>query len=158
MLLFQTELNRCYNISLNSEGLRTKERFDTALQFCENTGAEFSVLQETHLGLDKYIDIKNQWEREIHISPGTMFRDGMLILARNNAPKIDILKSNPKGKYILFRVSDTTDVAAVIYAPSGILKQKQALRQSFFRTLHKQIDRYTTQKDTVILIGHFFSR
>ena len=45
-------------ISLDSGGLRTKERFDTALQFCRNSGAEFSVLQETHLGPAKYSDIK----------------------------------------------------------------------------------------------------
>ena len=53
------EPHNCYNIiSLNSGGLRTKERFDTALQFCKNSGAEFSVLQETHLGPAKYSDIK----------------------------------------------------------------------------------------------------
>ena len=50
----------CYNIiSLNSGGLRTKERFDTALQFCQNSGADFSILQETHLGPNKYNDIKD---------------------------------------------------------------------------------------------------
>ena len=54
------EPRKCYNIiSLNSGGLRTKERFDAALQFFKNSGAEISVLQETHLGPAKYSDIKN---------------------------------------------------------------------------------------------------
>ena len=50
----------CYNIiSLNSGGLRIKERFGTALQFCQNYGADFSILQETYLGPNKYNDIKD---------------------------------------------------------------------------------------------------
>ena len=81
-----------YNIiSLNSGGIRTKDRFDTALQFCRNTGADFSVLQETYLGYNKYIEIKKQWEGEVYISPGTIFRDGILVLAKSTAPEIGIL-------------------------------------------------------------------
>ena len=53
------EPHKCYNIiSLNSGGIRTKERFDTALQFCKNSGVEFSVFQETHLGPAKCSNIK----------------------------------------------------------------------------------------------------
>ena len=88
------DLQLCYNIiSLNAGGLRTKQRFDTALQFCKNSGANFSILQETHLGPTKYNDIKSQWQGEVYISPGTTFRDGILLLVNNSAPKIEILKT-----------------------------------------------------------------
>ena len=64
--------------------------------------------------------------RIIHIT-GYYFSGGILLLL-SNAPKIDTLKSDPIGKFIIFRVSNTRDVIVNIYAPSGILKEKQKLR------------------------------
>ena len=148
--------NLSYNIiSLNSGGIRTTERFDTALEFCRNAKADFSILQETHIGFNKYIDIKRQWEGEVYISPGTALRDGILILAKNTAPKINILKSDKTGKYIIFKILNTKDVVVNIYAPSGIVKEKRELRQNFFRNLNKQIDLYTNREDNIILLGDF---
>ena len=146
--------NLCYTIiSLNSGGIRTKERFDTALHFCRNTEVNFSILQETHLGSNKYIDIKNQWEGEMYISPGIIFRDGILLLAKNTAPKINILKSDPTGKYIIFGISNTKDVVVNIYAPSGIIKEKRELRQNFFCYLNKQIDLHTNRRQYYLIRG-----
>ena len=150
------ELVKCYNIvSVNAGALRTKERFDTALQFCKNSGADFSVLQETHLGPAKYNDIKSQWDGEIYISPGTTFRDGILLLANSSAPKLDILKTDKTGKFIIFRITNTSDVVVALYAPSGILKDRQELRQNFFRKLRKLRGLHTTREDNIILLGDF---
>lgn len=146
----------CYNIiSLNAGGLRTKQRFDTALQFCKNSGADFSILQETHLGLTKYDDVKNQWQGEVYISPGTTFRDGILLLVNNSAPKIKILKTDNNGKFIIFRIVNTSDVVVALYAPSGIVREKQELRQNFFRKLRKEILFNTNTNDNIILLGDF---
>ena len=146
----------CYNIiSLNTGGLRTKQRFDTALQFCKNSGANFSILQETHLGPTKYNDIKNQWQGEVYISPGTTFRDGILLLVNNSAPKIEILKTDTNGKFIIFRIVNTSDVVVALYAPSGIIREKQELRQKFFRKLRKEILFNTNTNDNIILLGDF---
>ena len=150
------ENSKCYSIiSLNSGGLKIKERLDTALQFCRNAKADFSILQETHLGPNKFVEIKNQWEGEVYISPGTTFRDGILLLAKATAPKLRILRSDPKGKYIIFRILNTNDVIINIYAPSGIIKEKCELRQNFFRNLNKQIDLHTKKEDNIILLGDF---
>ena len=81
-----------------------------------------------------------------------LFRDGVLLLVNSFAPKIDILKTDTKGRFIIFRVANTSDVVVVLYAPSGILKEKQELRQNFLRTLRKQIRLHTTRKDNVILL------
>ena len=110
------KLQLCYNIiSLNSGGLRTKQRLDTALQFCKNYGADFSILQETHLGPNKCNDIKNQWEGEVYISPGTTFRDGILFLTKNSAPNPNIIETDQKRKYIIFRAENTSDVVVALY-------------------------------------------
>ena len=99
-----------------------------ALQFCKNSGAGFSVLQETHLGPAKYNDIKKQWQGEVYISWGTTFWDGILLLANRFAPKIEILKTDTKGRFIIFRVTNTSDVVVALYATSGIIREKQELR------------------------------
>ena len=98
--------------------------------------------------------LKKYWQREVYISPDTTFRDGILLLVNSSAPKIDILKTDTKGRFIIFRVANTSDVVVVLYAPSGILKEKQEVRQNFLRTL-KQIRSHTTRKDNVILLGDF---
>ena len=119
-------MDLCYNIiSLNAGGLRTQQRFDTAIQFCKNSGADFSILQETHLGPAKYNDIKNQWQGEVYISPGTTFRDGILLLVNNSAPKIEILKTDTNGKFLIFKIVDTSDVVVALYAPSGIIEKNK---------------------------------
>ena len=147
----------CYNIiSLNSRGLRTKQRFDTAFQFCKNSGADFSILQETHLGPAKYNDTKNQWQGEVYISPGTTFREGILLLVNNSTPKIEILETETNGKFIIFRIVNTSDVVVALYAPSGIIREKQELRQNLFRKLRKEIGLNTTRND-VTLLGEFNS-
>ena len=151
------EPNKCYIISLNTGGIRTKERFDTAIQFCKNSKADFSLLQETHLGPAKYNEVKKQWEGEVYISPGTSFRDGILLLVNNSAPKIEILKTDNKGTFIIFRIANTGDVIVALYAPSGILRERQELRQNFFRKLRKDIGLLTNRNDNVTLIGDFNS-
>ena len=64
-------------------------------------------------------------------------------------------KTNMKGKYIIFRDANTSDVIVALYPPSGILKEKQELRQSFFCMFKKQIGQRTSQKDNIILLGEF---
>ena len=120
-----------------------------ALQFCKNSGAGFSVLQETHLGPAKYNDIKKQWQGEVYISRGTTFRDEILLLANRFAPKIDILKTDTKGRFIIFRVKNTSDVVVALYAPSGIIREKQELRQNFLQKLRKQLKLQTTRNNII---------
>ena len=45
----------CSITSLNTGGLKTPNKLDTAmLQYCKTWGADFSILQATHLGLAEY--------------------------------------------------------------------------------------------------------
>ena len=89
-------------------------------------------MQETHLRPAKYNDIKKQWHEEVYISPDTTFWDGILLLANGFAPEINILKTSTKGRYIIFRVSNISDVVVALYTLSGTLREKQKLRQNLF--------------------------
>ena len=112
-------------------------------------------MQETHLRPAKYNDIKKQWHGEVYISPDTTFWDGILLLANGFAPEINILKTSTKGRYIIFRVSNISDVVVALYTLSGTLREKQKLRQNLFWKLRKQIGLQTTRKDNTILIADF---
>ena len=135
----------CYNIiSLNSAGLRTKQRLDTALQFCKNFAADFSILQEIHLGPTKSNDVKNQWEGEVYISRGTTFRDGILLLTETSAPKLDSIKADPKGKY-MSRIANTSDVVVSALCVLWHFKIKTRIKARILSKTKKE-NRYTNYK------------
>ena len=76
--------NSSYSIiSLNTGGLKTQDRLDTALQYCKNSEADFSIFQETHLGPAKYNQLRNDWQGQIILAPGKVHRDGIMVLRKN---------------------------------------------------------------------------
>ena len=113
-------------------------------------------MQKTHLRPAKYDDIKKQWHREVYyISLDTTFWDGILLLTNGFSPEIDILKMSTKGRFVISRASNISNVVVALYTPSGILREKQRLRQNFFWKLRKRIGLQTTRKDNIILIWDF---
>lgn len=44
-----------------------------------------------------------------------LFHDGILLLTKTSVPKLDNIKIDPKGKYIIFRVANTSDVVVALY-------------------------------------------
>ena len=48
-------------------------------------------------------------------------------------------------------------MVVALYSPSGIIKEKQELRQNFFRKLRRKIGLNTTKKDNKIVLGDFNS-
>ena len=148
--------NSSYSIiSLNTGGLRTQDRLDTALQYCKNSEADFSILQETHLGPAKYNQLRNDWQGQIILAPGTVHRDGIMLLRKNSAPEIQLLRSDPKGKYLIFNIVNTNDTVVAIYAPSGILKEKRQERKLFYYRIRRLIRKYMPHGSNLILLGDF---
>ena len=48
-------------------------------------------------------------------------------------------------------------MVVALYAPSGIITERQELRQSFFRNLRNEIGLNTTRNDNAVLLGDFNS-
>lgn len=86
-------------IFVNTGGLRTQDRLELA---------KYNQLQ---------IDRKGQ----IILAPGMVHRYGIMLLSKNPAPEIELLRSDPKGKYLIFTITSTNDTVVAIYVPSGIL-------------------------------------
>ena len=88
-------------------------------------------MQETHLGSAKYNQLKNGWNGEIFLATGMVQRDGVMLLRKNIAPEMEILKTDPKRKYMILNINSNVTIGAT-YAPSGILKEKQQERKKHF--------------------------
>lgn len=88
-------------------------------------------MQETHLGSAKYNQLKSGWNGEIFLATGMVQRDGVMLLRKNIAPEIEILKTDPKRKYMILNINSNVTIGAT-YAPSGILKEKQQERKNIF--------------------------
>ena len=88
-------------------------------------------MQETHLGPAKYNQLKSDWNGEIFLATGMVQRDGVMLLRKNIAPEIEILKTDPKRKYMILNINSNVTIGAT-YAPSGILKEKQQERKKHF--------------------------
>ena len=88
-------------------------------------------MQETHLGSAKYNQLKSGWNGEIFLATGMVQRDGVMLLRKNIAAEIEILKTDPKRKYMILNINSNVTIGAT-YAPSGILKEKQQERKKHF--------------------------
>lgn len=149
-------MDRFYSIiSVNAAGLRSGQRFEAAIKFCEDNKADFSFLQETHLDISHTLHIKSNWQGEIAIAPGESQQNGILVLCNTNAPKIENLKTDKEGRYIIMRVKDSNDVLLNIYAPSGMNNTKKNDRTKFFKHLTKVLKNFKKPSENIILTGDF---
>ena len=73
-------------LSLNTGGVKTNDRRDLLVNYCDQIGADFSILQETHTNISSIESIKGMWDGEVIISPGTSQTKGLIVLARKGAP------------------------------------------------------------------------
>ena len=55
-----------------------------------------------------------------------------MLLRKNSAPEIEILRTDPKSKYFILTIKNINDTVVAIYAPSGILKEKRQERKLFY--------------------------
>ena len=142
-------------ISVNTGGIRSNDRRDLVINYCEQLDADFSILQETHINISSLAVIKEIWEGDILISPGTTQSKGVLVLAKKNAPAIEQITTDPSGRYIFFKIKNTDDAVLAIYAPSGMMKERRTERQMFLRKIKRLLHKKISRKTNLILIGDF---
>ena len=102
-------------VSVNNGGIRSNDWITE--NYCEQSGADFSIFQETHTNISSLEGTKEIWEGDILISPGTTQSKGVMVLAKKNAPGIEQIITDPPGRYIFFKIKDTDDAILAIYTP-----------------------------------------
>ena len=117
-----------YNImiSVNTGGMRENNRRDLVINFCKTLDTDFSILQKTHINFPHLHNIRELWDREIIISPEKIHTCGLL--AKRTAPPIEQIITDTAGKYVFFKIKNTTD-AVLAFSPSGTMKEQHIDRQ-----------------------------
>ena len=135
--------------SLNSQGLRSPDRRQTAFSFFRRNRLDIILLQETHWTVDLDIQIKHEWDGEVFFSHGTNTARGVAILIN---PRLDYIvrqiKHDNDGRIlnILLEMDDCTFNMVNIYAP-----QTDKMRQMFF----VKLDDFISTEHENIIAGDF---
>ena len=82
-------------------------------------------------------------------------RDGVMLLRKNIAPEIEVLKTDPKGKYMILNITNSNVTIGAIYAPSRILKEKQQERKTFFYRIEGLMRKRLLTDANLTLVGDF---
>ena len=127
---------------------------EIALEFCRNQNKDISILTETHIGQEQVHQIRNNWFGPIFFTPGDTFSKGILILLHPGFDVTDV-DTDPKGRFVSFKVASSNDRVLCIYAPSGHSNREQLIRGRFFEGLQTYIENKTEGNENKILTLDF---
>lgn len=130
LYLFYSLLAMTILASINSQGLRSSDRRQTAFSFFRRNRLDVIFLQETHWSIDIEMQIKREWDGEAIFNHGTNTARGVAILINPRLGDIVTqIKRDNEGRIlnILLELDDCTFNIINIYAP-----QTDNERQSFF--------------------------
>ena len=99
-------------------GGRDPLKQNLALQFCRNRNKDVSILTETHINLDQIHHIRNNWLSTIFFSPGDSPTKGLLVLLHLCLEGVTEVVTDPKGRFVSFKVTPSNDIVLCVYALS----------------------------------------
>ena len=109
-------------ISVNTAGIRENNRRDLVINYCKTLDTDYSIWQEIHVNFCHLLDVREIWDGEVIISPGETQTCGVLVLAKRAGSFIAQIISDPVGRYVFFKIKNTTDAVLNLYVPSGIME------------------------------------
>ena len=127
-------------IYVNSDGIRDTLKQNLTLQFCRNRNKDVSILPESHINLDQIHYITNTWLDVIFFSTGDSHTKGLLVLLNLDLEGVTEVDTEPKRRFVLFKVNPSSDRILCVYAPSGHNTREQLDRGRFFEELHNYME------------------
>ena len=128
---------------------------EIALEFCRSQNKDISILAESHIGQNQIHQIENKWLGPIIFAPGDTFSKGILILLHPGFDDITDVDTDPKGRFVSFKIAPSNDRVLCVYAPSGHSHREQLDRGRFFEGLHNYIENKFKGNENKIIIGDF---
>ena len=142
-------------LSLNSRGLREKNKRESLFYWLKQKQIKVTFLQETYWTEDLIQNIENEWEGPLYLNPGSTHSKGTAILINKNISTslqvVNIHKSDD-GRILLINtcIDDKEFCFINIYAPNN-----QSERKLFFLKIQKWISKYSINNENIILGGDF---
>ena len=99
----------------NFGGIRDSLKQNLALQFSRNRNKDVNILTETHINL-KIHHTRNNWLGAIFFSFGDSHTKGLLVLLQLGLEGITEVDTDPKGRFVSFKVTPSNDRVLCVYA------------------------------------------
>ena len=119
----------------NFGGIRDPFKQNLALKFCRNRNKDVSILTQTLINLNQIHHIRNYWLGAIFFCPGDSHTKGLLVLLYLGLESVTEIDTDPKGRFVSFKVTPSNDRVLCIYAPSGHSTREHLARGRFFEGL-----------------------
>ena len=112
-------------ISVNTGRIRENNRKDLVINYRKTLDTGFSILHERHVNFSHLHDSQELSDGEVIILLGKTQTCGFLILAKRIAPPIKQIITDPAGRYVFFKIKNTTDAVLALYVPSRTMKEQR---------------------------------
>ena len=103
---------------------------DLTLEFFRNQNKDIFILTETHINQHHIHQIRNSWLGPIFYSPGDTFTKGILVLLHLGFDHVSDNDTDPKERFVSFKVGPSDDRVFCIHAPSGHNNGQQLARDA----------------------------
>ena len=113
-------------------GIRDPLKQDLALEFCRNQNKVIIILTNTHINHDQIHHIRNKWLGPIFFSPGDSHTKRLLVLLHLVLEGITEEDTDPKERFVSFKVTPSYDRVLCVYAPSGYSTREPLAMGRFF--------------------------
>ena len=136
-------------------GIRDPLKQNLALQFCRNQNKDVIVLTETHINLDQIQHIRNNWLGAMFYSQGVSHTKGLLVLLHLGLEGVTEVDTDPKRKFVSFKVTPSIYRFLCVYTPSGYSTRKQLARGRFFEVIQNYIENKNEGNENKMILGDF---
>ena len=121
-----------------------------ALEFSRNQNKRISILTESHINRDQRHHIRNNWWAP-SFSLLESHTEGLLVLPHPDHTD----HTDPKGRFLSFKITPSDDRVFCVYAPSGHSTRKQLTRGRFSEGLQDYMENKNKGNESKIIVGEF---
>ena len=122
----------------------------STIEFCKSENKDFSILTETHIKHDQIHHIRNNWLGPIFFSPGDSHKKGLLVLYHLGLECVTEVDTDPKQKFLCFKVSPYNDRVLCVYATLGHNIREHQTRGHFFVGLQNYMENESKRNEDKI--------
>ena len=143
--------------SINTAGMRNRQRRRQILDNIWNSGNDITFLQETHITPDLYDETKQLWPGKILFSPGKENTDGTAICFRDKNAITNNTITDQNGNYQILDTDINGHKLTLtnIYALSGGNIKRQKERETLWKKISDTLKDNTTPDIIHVLAGDF---
>ena len=105
------------------------------LSFAEKRNKDIDFLIETHINHDQTHHIRKNWLGPIFFCPKDSHTKGLLVLFYLSLEGINEVGTDPKGRFVSFKVTPFNDRFLCVYAPSGCNTREKLAKGCLFEGL-----------------------